>query len=169
VALVEEIEIRVQRLRVRNTPALRALRHEYSKRLELLPAKDVVKIASALIANRRVPRFIGDELITSRPDALATLDRAQLEQLGSTISSWDQVDCFACYLSGPAWREGYIEDHAIEEWARSAWSPGSRTVRPVSPVFTALSEDLDLPLIEVSPAERRVGMWPTLSGSPTIP
>jgi 3-methyladenine DNA glycosylase AlkD len=119
VALVEKIEIRVQCLPVRNTPALRALRREYSKRLEIMPANDVVKIASALIANRRVPRFIGDELITSRPDALATLDRAQLEQLGSTISSWDQVDCFACYLSGPAWREGYIDDQAIEEWARS--------------------------------------------------
>jgi 3-methyladenine DNA glycosylase AlkD len=79
----------------------------------------VVKIATALVARRRVPRFIGDELIASRPDALAALGLTQLGHLGSGISSWDQVDCFACYLSGPAWREGQIEDHAIEQWARS--------------------------------------------------
>jgi hypothetical protein len=117
--LVEEIETRVESMPVRNTPALRALRREYSKRLGAVPAGDVVKIAAALIAHRRVHRFIGDELIASRPDALATLDLIQLRRLGAGISSWDQVDCFACYLSGPAWREGCIDDKAIVEWARS--------------------------------------------------
>jgi 3-methyladenine DNA glycosylase AlkD len=118
-AIVEEIEMRVQRMPVRNAPALRALRREYSKQVEAVPAEGVVRIASVLIANRRAPRFIGDELIASRPDALAMLDRAQLEDLGSAISSWDQVDCFACYLSGPAWREGYIADTTVVDWARS--------------------------------------------------
>src|SRR5262245_30566547 len=116
-ALVEEIEAHVAGMPVRNTQALRALRREYSKRIAEAPARDVVQIASALIAHGRVPRFIGDELIASRPDALGTLDLAQLEHLGSGISSWDQVDCFACYLSGPAWREGHIEEKAIVAWA----------------------------------------------------
>ena len=35
------------------------------------------------------------------------------------MSSWDQVDCFACYLSGPVWREGQIADAAIVAWAKS--------------------------------------------------
>ena len=118
-ALVEEIEARVEGLPVRNAPALRRLRREYSKRIEALAPRDVVKIATALIAGRRVPRFIGDELIASRPDAFATLDLTQLAHLGSGISSWDQVDSFACYLSGPAWREGHIGDQAIEQWAKS--------------------------------------------------
>ena len=117
--LVDEIETRVEGMPVRNTPALRSLRREYSKRMEGLPAKDVVKIAAALIAHRRVPRFIADELIATHPDGLRTLDLAQLERLGSGISSWDQVDCFACYLSGPAWREGHIDNKAIVKWARS--------------------------------------------------
>jgi len=104
---------------VRNTPVLRSLRREYSKRIAAIPPREVVEIGAALIARGRVPRFTGDELIASRPDALATLDLAQLEQLGSSISSWDQVDCFACYLSGPAWREGYIGDKAVLAWARS--------------------------------------------------
>jgi 3-methyladenine DNA glycosylase AlkD len=119
VPLVEEIEGRVERMPVRSAPVLRALRREYSKRIKALAAGDVVKVAAALIARRRVPRFIGDELIASRPDALATLDLNQLERLGSGIATWDQVDCFACYLSGPAWREGYIDDKAIVRWAGS--------------------------------------------------
>jgi 3-methyladenine DNA glycosylase AlkD len=118
-ALVQEIEERVASLPVRNTPAVRALRRKYSKRLKSSPAREVVKIAAALIAHRRVPRFIGDELIASRPDALATLDLAAIEKLGAGLSNWDQVDCFACYLSGPAWREGRIEDKAIMQWGQS--------------------------------------------------
>ncbi len=104
---------------VRTTPALRTLRREYSQRIKSLPANEVVKIANSLIARGRVHRFVGDELIATRPDALRTLNLLQLEQLGSTISSWDEVDCFACYLSGPAWRAGQIEDEAIMDWATS--------------------------------------------------
>ena len=118
-ALVEEIEARVRATPVRNARELRELRREYSQRMKALPARIVVKAAAALIAHRRVPRFIGDELIASRLDALATLDLMKLKRLGSSISSWDQVDCFACYLSGPAWREGQIDDQAIVQWARS--------------------------------------------------
>ena len=118
-ALVEEIEARVDAMPVRNTPLLRSLRREYSQRIVALSPGAVVKIAAMLITRGRVPRFIGDELIASRPDALATLDLTQVERLGSGISSWDQVDCFACYLSGPAWREGHIEDMAIVQWAKS--------------------------------------------------
>jgi hypothetical protein len=118
-ALVEEIEARVGGMTVRNTALLRSLRREYSRDIAAFPPGEVVKIAAMLIARGRVPRFIGDELIASRPDALATLDLSQVESLGSGISGWDQVDCFACYLSGPAWREGRIEDKAIVQWARS--------------------------------------------------
>ena len=81
--------------------------------------RDVVKVAAALVVHRRVPRFFGDKLIASRADALGAVDLPQLEHLGSGMSSWGEVDCFSCYLSGPAWREGQIEDKAIVEWARS--------------------------------------------------
>ena len=118
-SFVEEVEARVHGMAVRNTPALRSVRREFSKRLQTVPAGDVVDIAAALIAHGRVHRFIADELVASRADALATLDVAQLERLGAGISSWDRVDCFACYLSGPAWRAGRIGDKVIVEWAGS--------------------------------------------------
>ena len=118
-ALVKEIEARVENMPLRNAPALRVLRREYSKRVKVLPGVDVVKLAAALIRHQRVHRFIGDELIACHPSALTTLDRNQLERLGAGISSWDQADCFASYLSGPAWREGLIGDTVIVGWARS--------------------------------------------------
>ncbi len=115
--MIAEIEARAADLQ--GVPALRALRREYSKKLAQTPAKDVIGIATRLIANRRVHRFVGDELILCRPDAMALLDLKLLERLGKGMSSWDQVDCFACYLSGPAWREGRIGDRAVIAWARA--------------------------------------------------
>ncbi|PYS37037.1 MAG: hypothetical protein DMG14_22680 [Acidobacteria bacterium] len=117
-ALVAEIESKVDAMPVRNAPVLRALRREYSKRLKNASAREVVEIAAMLIERRRVHRFIGDELIASRTDALKSLGRTELERLGAGISSWDEVDCFACYLAGPAWRQGQVDDETIIGWAK---------------------------------------------------
>jgi hypothetical protein len=73
-ALVEEIEARVEGMPVRGAQAPRALQRDYSKRIVAVPARKVVKIVAALIVHRRVPRFIGDELIASRADALGAID-----------------------------------------------------------------------------------------------
>ena len=35
------------------------------------------------------------------------------------MDSWAAVDCFASYLSGPAWREGRIGNTVVRRWARS--------------------------------------------------
>jgi hypothetical protein len=73
-ALVDEIEARVEGMPVRDAQALRALHPEHSKRIAAVPARDVVKIAAALVVHRRVPRFFVDELIASRADALGAVD-----------------------------------------------------------------------------------------------
>jgi 3-methyladenine DNA glycosylase AlkD len=117
--IVAEIETRAAQLAVRNTRALRLLRREYSKRLASTPPKEVIAIATALIENRRVHRFVGDELIANHSSAMSAVDLTLLERLGAGMSTWDQVDCFACYLSGPAWREKQIPDSAITQWSRS--------------------------------------------------
>jgi hypothetical protein len=102
-----------------NTQSLRKLRREYSRRLRTAPPRDVVAIALSLQRQLGVHRFFGDELILHHPTALSTLARADLEQLGHGMDSWDQVDCFAPYLAGPAWRNGQIGDDVIHEWAGS--------------------------------------------------
>jgi 3-methyladenine DNA glycosylase AlkD len=84
-----------------------------------MPPRYVVELALALKRYPDVHRFFGDELILHHPSALKTLNRDDLEALGSGMDTWDQVDCFAPYLAGPAWRNGQIGDDVIAEWARS--------------------------------------------------
>jgi 3-methyladenine DNA glycosylase AlkD len=35
------------------------------------------------------------------------------------MKSWGEVDCFACYVAGPAWRQQNITDRLVRSWAGS--------------------------------------------------
>jgi 3-methyladenine DNA glycosylase AlkD len=124
--VADEIVARVAALPVRSTPAIRGLRREYSRRLRSAPADEVVALAGELLRRKHqlrrtggVHRFFADELIANHSTAPHSLGRHELEHLGRGLASWDDVDCFACYLSGPAWRERLIDDAVIAEWAAS--------------------------------------------------
>jgi hypothetical protein len=117
--LASEITHRYRSVEPRTTAAYRRLRQEYSRRLRKIPPRYVVELALALKRYPDVHRSFGDELILHHPSALKTLNRDDLEALGSGMDTWDQVDCFAPYLAGPAWRNGQIGDDVIAEWARS--------------------------------------------------
>jgi 3-methyladenine DNA glycosylase AlkD len=52
-------------------------------------------------------------------EAAASLNSRTIQLLGKGIDSWDSVDTFACYLSGPAWREHQLSDSLIARWTRS--------------------------------------------------
>jgi 3-methyladenine DNA glycosylase AlkD len=47
---------------------------------------------------------------------MAGLDKPALEKLGAGMETWDAVDCFSCYLAGPAWRSGQIDDRVVHRW-----------------------------------------------------
>jgi hypothetical protein len=118
-ALAGEIAQRIDNLLTHDTPSVRAVRREYSRRLAHAPARDVVRLGLTLLRHARVHRFVADELIANHREALETLTTDDLEQLGHGIGTWDQVDCFALYLAGPAWRERQVPDEVIHTWARS--------------------------------------------------
>ena len=59
------------------------------------------------------------ELVSHHPGALASLGPNELERLGKNFDCWVAVDTFACYLSGPAWRDGQIPHALVHAWARS--------------------------------------------------
>lgn len=59
------------------------------------------------------------ELVHYHPGAPAAIDEAALRKLGASMRTWGDVDTFACYVSGPAWREGRVSDAEIYRWARS--------------------------------------------------
>jgi hypothetical protein len=118
-ALAGEIAAAYSAVANSNTASLRRLRRKYSKLIRDTPSREVIALALALKRQPSVHRFFGDELILHHPTASSTLTRADLEALGEGMDSWDQVDCFAPYLAGPAWRNGRIADEVIGEWARS--------------------------------------------------
>ena len=118
-ALAVEIAKRVDALPKQNVPSVRAVRREYSKRIKDAEPREVVELAKELYRQRQVHRFFGDELIVHHKGALETLSARAIESLGKGMDSWDQVDCFGGYLSGPAWREGSIGDETIDKWADS--------------------------------------------------
>jgi 3-methyladenine DNA glycosylase AlkD len=119
-ALADEIDAALARLPAVTTPAMRALRRGFSKRLAKAEARDVVALALRLLRRPGLAhRFTAYELVCHHRPALASLDEKKLTQLGRGIDSWAAVDTFACYLAGPAWREGQVGDPVVHGWACS--------------------------------------------------
>lgn len=64
-------------------------------------------------------RWVAYELVKNHPPSRDAITASEVERLGDGISSWGAVDCFGCYISGPAWRDGHISDARVHRWARS--------------------------------------------------
>ena len=118
--LVAEIQARVEALPLPNTTNIRNARREFSKRLVRGEPDFVLNLALSLM---KLPgfefRFIAYELVQHHRATFSSLDVPKLERLGHGLDSWVAVDCFACYLAGPAWREQQISDSVIRRWAGS--------------------------------------------------
>ena len=117
--LANAIAEKIRALRNAKTDAVRAVRREFSKRLAKSPAPFVIELAMRLLREPGIHRFVAYELVQHHRAAASSLRQKQLELFGRGMSEWSEVDCFACYLSGPAWREGQVSDNVIHGWARS--------------------------------------------------
>jgi len=102
------------------TEAIRNVRRGFSHRLAEAPARLVVVLALQLVRHSAVPRFVAYELILYHRQALRSLKAKSLADLGAGNDSWEEVDTFACYVAGPAWREGQVSDALIRRWASSS-------------------------------------------------
>ena len=108
----------VSRLPLRNTASVRKLRRELSHRLSDAQPVCVMQVASELIDNVD-RRWVADELIANHKQTYIQLDSDLVNRLGQGIDSWHSVDSFARTVSGPAWRDGLIDDDTIHVWAKS--------------------------------------------------
>lgn len=122
--LSDELFQRVSALPAPTIPAIRPVRRELSRRLAGGDARDVLALVQSIIdrsllEGQRDLRWVGYEMAHYHRPTLASLDRNMLEQLGGRLNTWDSVDVFALYLSGPAWRTGQVSDGDVHEWARS--------------------------------------------------
>jgi 3-methyladenine DNA glycosylase AlkD len=119
-ALTTEIQAVIQALPLSDTTSIRNARREFSKSLAHAEPDFILNLALSLM---KLPgfefRFIAYELVQHHRATFANLDVSTLEKLGNGIDSWAAVDCFACYLAGPAWRERQITDNVIRRWSGS--------------------------------------------------
>jgi 3-methyladenine DNA glycosylase AlkD len=98
---------------------LRTVRRECSKQVARLEGEQVIQLAVTLLQDSAVPRFVAYELVHHHKAAMRSLNSRNIKALGEGMSSWDAVDTFASYLSGPAWRENQLPDSLIEKWTTS--------------------------------------------------
>ena len=120
-SLAAEIGEELSRHASAPVPELRRMRRNFSRRLRDAPALAVIGAALRLSrVPRRGCRFVAYELIQNHPGAASLLDARRLERLGRGMASWDAVDCFSVFLSGPAWRRRTVPDGVILSWARTA-------------------------------------------------
>ena len=100
-------------------PAMRVLRRDWSRRLESAPPHAVLELAERLTPAGDWERIVAYELVAYHPGAMRALTPRRLRVLGRGMDSWGHVDTFACYLAGPAWREGQVPDAVVQAWCRS--------------------------------------------------
>jgi 3-methyladenine DNA glycosylase AlkD len=118
--LLTEINTRLAALPRATVPQARAVRREFTARLKAAPPREVVALALQLLPGPSFKhRLVAYELVHYHRVALASLTAADLASLGQWLVSWYDVDTFAPYLSGPAWRVGQVPDALIAGWARS--------------------------------------------------
>jgi 3-methyladenine DNA glycosylase AlkD len=120
---LSELEIDIERqfksITEPTTSNVRELRRAFSKRIAQRPADTVVQLAINLIESAIVPRFFAYELVQYHPAAIHSLNSRTIQKLGAGIDSWGAFDAFACFLSGPVWRQRQISDSLMSRWARS--------------------------------------------------
>jgi 3-methyladenine DNA glycosylase AlkD len=101
-------------------PTARLLRRNWSNRLKHYDGEEMLSFALKLQQTQAsFHRLIAQELVHHHKPAMSALQANWLRQFGEGMASWDAVDVFASYLSGPAWREGQTSDAEIKRWAKS--------------------------------------------------
>lgn len=117
---LNELRSQIDSLKNSTVPAARLLRLSWSKRLKHYDGETMLAFALKLQQiDASFHRFIAQELVHHHKPAMSALQTNWLRQFGSGMATWDAVDVFACYLSGPAWREGQTTDTEIKRWAKS--------------------------------------------------
>lgn len=77
--------------------------------------------ALATLALKTAPKDeqLAFELFRASKKAVLTLTPREVESLLAHLHDWASTDCFACFVSGVAWREGLLTDKTIHAWAKS--------------------------------------------------
>lgn len=144
--LAQRLRDRVAALPLRNIPALRSVRREFSREIAGQDAHAVIRIALCILEEpTNTMRFLAYELVSQHRGAFESFTPGHLPELGRGLGSWAAVDCFACYLSGPSWLQGRVSDSLLEEWAHheDRWQRRAALVSTVALARHGTPVDLD--------------------------
>jgi 3-methyladenine DNA glycosylase AlkD len=101
------------------TASIRKIRRQLSKEIASENREAVLALVYDLIDRDPGSRWVAYELVQNHPSTRDKITTAEVERLGEGLSSWSGADAFACFISGPAWREGHVSDAVIRRWAKS--------------------------------------------------
>lgn len=123
-AIVAEIVAAIRRdlraLPSQTTTEVRAVRRSYQKALLQESPATIVAVADALLTDASWPqRVVASELLVARPDAIATVTEAAVEEWSKDLADWGSVDLFGVTVAGVAWREHRVSDDRVMRWAQS--------------------------------------------------
>ena len=118
-SIASEISTRVAVCPDSSINSLRKLRRELSRELRNDDPAMIARVVLRLVTRADVPRWFAYELLNHNREAAAALSVVDIEKLGHGIASWSDVDVFACYIAGPAFREGQLRAQDLRRWALS--------------------------------------------------
>jgi 3-methyladenine DNA glycosylase AlkD len=118
-SIAAEIRQSLRNSAPRTVPAWRVLRRGWSRQLKSRDGREVVEIGLAILDEGLWGRLTAYELIDAHPSAVAALTSESVERLAEGLADWPGVDTCACYVTGPAWREGRIPTRQVHSWLRS--------------------------------------------------
>jgi 3-methyladenine DNA glycosylase AlkD len=117
---LRELDRAMAAIRAPTVPLVRTMRRTISARLRTESRADVLALALSLVArDDGFDRFIAYELVAAHRPTMERITAREVNALGKGMDSWDDVDAFASFVSGPAWRESRISDRDIAAWAAS--------------------------------------------------
>jgi 3-methyladenine DNA glycosylase AlkD len=115
----ETIRATLRDVNPQSVPAWRPLRKQWTAELATAPARHVLALANELLDDQPWGRLTAYELIAYHPAAFASLNATSLKRLARGLEDWVGVDTYACYLAGPAWREGRLATTQVHRWLAS--------------------------------------------------
>jgi len=103
----------------RHAPTAEVRRTARAVAREMRDAESRAVIELALELFDRGLRFPAYEIVDADRRLVRSLRARDVASLARGLDSWGAVDAFACFVSGPAWREGGISETRVHAWARS--------------------------------------------------
>lgn len=117
--LIPEIQSSLASMPAKNAPSFRLVRRAWSERLKTSSGRSVISMSRKLVSLGVWERLFAYEVLLHHREASQGLRPNDVVALGRGIRSWGEVDCFASYVAGPAWRDGNLPTRVIQGWTRS--------------------------------------------------